>query len=198
MPSLIRFLHISAALCTATSLAFLMSGCSSTGNDPASAPRPDSVSAGITVTATPSAGRTSTAPAPAVPADVEKTARAFAIAYAQHDATDGGDQSYAAAGSRAARYATGDLVEVLAQQRVGQEAPWHALRSEKARQAATVTSVVVPDGAPAVTSSSALVRVGYTLTTTPQTGPARKSAEQLALRLERTADGWRVVALPWA
>ncbi|MET8980940.1 hypothetical protein ABZX85_35595 [Streptomyces sp. NPDC004539] len=56
----------------------------------------------------------------------------------------------------------------------------------------------VPDGAPAITSSSALVRVGYVLTTTPKSGAPLLSREQLALRLERTPAGWWVVALPWA
>ncbi|MFE6737553.1 hypothetical protein [Streptomyces tubercidicus] len=185
-------------MCTASSLAVLVSGCSSTGGNSASQSRPDSVSAGITAAATPSAGTASATPNKPLPADAEKVARAFTTAYAQHNAADGGDKSYAEAGARAARYATGELVEVLAQQRPGQEAPWNALRSEKAVQTAAIQSVVIPDGAPAVTSSSALVRVGYTLTTKPQTGPARKSGEQLALRLERTSGGWRVIALPWA
>ncbi|GAA2903725.1 hypothetical protein [Streptomyces mexicanus] len=125
-------------------------------------------------------------------------ARAFTTAYAQHDARDGHDRSYADAGVRAARFATGKLVEVLSQKRPGQDAPWAALRSEHARQMAKISSVVVPDGAPAVTSSSALVRVGYTLTTTPASGRSRTTDEQLALRLDHTAEGWRVAALPWA
>ncbi|MEU5545150.1 hypothetical protein AB0G85_22555 [Streptomyces sioyaensis] len=129
---------------------------------------------------------------------MDKVARAFAAAYVQHDARDGGDRSYADAGARAAKYAAGELVEVLAQNRVGQDAPWAALRAEQAKQTAKITSVVVPDGAPAVTPSFALIRVGYALTTSPKSGPARHSSEQLALRLERTADGWRVAALPWA
>ncbi|MER5968537.1 hypothetical protein ABT112_02100 [Streptomyces sp. NPDC002055] len=49
-----------------------------------------------------------------------------------------------------------------------------------------------------MTGYSALVRAGYTLTTTPKSGPARRSSEQLALRLEHTSKGWRVVSLPWA
>ncbi|MFE0177979.1 hypothetical protein ACFWZ2_37285 [Streptomyces sp. NPDC059002] len=129
---------------------------------------------------------------------MRKSARAFTTAYAQHDATNGGDRSYADAGARAAKFATGELVEVLAQKRAGQDAPWAALRSEQARQTVKITSVVVPDGAPAVTAASALVRVGYTLTTTPRSGPARHSGEQVALRLEHTAHGWSVAALPWA
>ncbi|MFC7928740.1 hypothetical protein [Streptomyces cinereoruber] len=125
-------------------------------------------------------------------------ARAFTLAYAQHDATNGGDDSYADAGARAARFAAGELVDVLAQERPGQEAPWAAMRSEQARQTAHVVAVVVPDGAPAPTSSSAIVRVGYVLSTKPASGPARRSNEQLALRLALTPAGWRVVALPWA
>ncbi|MGW0856134.1 hypothetical protein [Streptomyces sp. NPDC002690] len=57
---------------------------------------------------------------------------------------------------------------------------------------------MVPDGAPAVTATTALVRVNYTLTTTPKSGPLRSSSEQIALRLEHTSQGWRVTALPWA
>ncbi|MFE4633115.1 hypothetical protein ACFRJ1_07015 [Streptomyces sp. NPDC056773] len=125
-------------------------------------------------------------------------ARSFTIAYAQHDARDGKDTSYSQAGARAAKLATGELVEILAQQREGQEAPWAALRAEQATQTVKVESVVTPDGAPAADASSALVRVGYTLTTTPISGPARASSEQIALRLDHTADGWRVGALPWA
>lgn len=143
-------------------------------------------------------GPSSDSPSRAVPADVESTARAFATAYAQHDATDGGDQSYTDAGARAAKLASGELVEVLAQKRPGQDAPWASLRSEQAKQTVKVASVAVPDGAPAVTASSALVRVSYALTTTPRSGAERQSREQIALHLERTADDWRVVALPWA
>ncbi|MFJ2818499.1 hypothetical protein [Streptomyces sp. NPDC087294] len=133
-----------------------------------------------------------------LPKDVEHAARAFTTAYAEHDARDGADDSYADAGARAARLASGELAGVLAQKRPGQDAVWAALRAGKAHQAAKVTSIVVPDGAPAVTGSSALVRVGYTLTTIPKSGHARSSREQLALRLERTAKGWRVTSLPWA
>ncbi|MEU7183235.1 MULTISPECIES: hypothetical protein [Streptomyces] len=63
---------------------------------------------------------------------------------------------------------------------------------------AEVVSMVVPDGAPAPTAASALVRVAYRLTLTPSSGSPRLSSEQLALRLEHTRDGWRVTALPWA
>ncbi|MFD3513274.1 hypothetical protein [Streptomyces sp. NBC_01201] len=87
---------------------------------------------------------------------------------------------------------------MLAQKRPGQDAAWAALRAEKAHQTAKITSAAVPDGAPAATASSALVRVSYTLTTTPKSGHTRSSSEQLALRLEHTSKGWRVTALPWA
>ncbi|WP_327376557.1 hypothetical protein OG393_22915 [Streptomyces sp. NBC_01216] len=116
----------------------------------------------------------------------------------EHDARDGGDHSYADAGARAARLSSGELAGVLAQKRPSQDTAWAALRAEKAHQTAKITSAAVPDGAPAVTASSALVRVSYTLTTTPKSGPARSSGEQLALRLEHTSEGWRVTALPWA
>ncbi|OKK02897.1 hypothetical protein AMK26_22295 [Streptomyces sp. CB03234] len=182
------------------SLAALSTGCSSSTDSPpqtTTAP-PHSVSAGITETASPSTGSAATPPSTALPRDVEHTARAFTTAYAEHDARDGKDDSYADAGARAARLATGELAGVLAQKRPSQDAAWAALRAEKARQTVEITSAVVPDGAPAVTKSSALVRVAYTLTTTPQSGPARRSSEHIALRLEHTPAGWRVTALPWA
>ncbi|QUI32600.1 hypothetical protein H9W91_18340 [Streptomyces alfalfae] len=186
----------------AGSLAFLSTGCSSAANDTSAAPTasapPRSVSAGVPGTATPHSGATASASTAALPNDVERTARAFAVAYAEHDARDGADSSYADAGARAARLASGELAGVLAQKRPGQDAAWAALRAEKARQSAKVTAAVVPDGAPAVTASSALVRVSYTLTTTPKSGHPRSSSEQLALRLEHTSEGWRVTALPWA
>ncbi|MGW7292829.1 hypothetical protein ACWGIB_10640 [Streptomyces xiamenensis] len=132
-----------------------------------------------------------------MPKAVEHTAEAFVTAYAEQDARDGGDSSYADAGGRAAQLAAGDLVGVLSQQRPGQEVVWAALRAEQAHRTVEIISVVVPDGAPAVTNSSALVRVGYVLTTSPATGEARLSNEQIVLQLEHTAEGWRVIALPW-
>ncbi|WP_243084496.1 hypothetical protein [Streptomyces sp. 891-h] len=129
---------------------------------------------------------------------VERTARAFTKAYAQHDARDGRDRSYADAGARAAKFAAGELVDVLGQKRPSQDTPWAALRAEQARQTIKITSVVTPDGAPAADKSSALVRVAYTLTTTPKNSRPRHSSEQLALRLEHTSKGWRVTDLPWA
>ncbi|MEU9120557.1 hypothetical protein AB0C96_11970 [Streptomyces sp. NPDC048506] len=156
------------------------------------------MSAGIPDTASPSTNATETSATTALPSDVERTARAFTAAYAEHDARDGADNSYADAGARAARLASGDLAGVLAQKRPSQDAAWAALRAEKAHQTAKITSAAIPDGAPAVTASSALVRVSYTLTTTPKSGHARSSSEQLVLRLEHTSKGWRVTALPWA
>ncbi|WP_256255543.1 hypothetical protein [Streptomyces sp. MUSC 14] len=177
-----------------------MTGCSSstTGQSKPTTAQPHSVSAGITDAAPPSAGGPAAPPSSALPKDVEKTARAFTTAYAEHDARDGKDSSYADAGARAAKLASGELIGILSQQRPGQDAPWAALRAEKARQTVKIASVVVPDGAPGVSASSALVRVGYTLTTAPKSGQARHSSEQLVLRLEHTSDGWRVTALPWA
>ncbi|MDX2531591.1 hypothetical protein [Streptomyces scabiei] len=133
-----------------------------------------------------------------LPKDVERTARAFTTAYAEHDARNGKDSSYADAGTRAARLAAGQLADILSQKRPSQDAAWAALRAEKAHQTVKVTSTVLPNGAPAVTTSSALVRVGYTLTTTPKSGHPYRSSDQLALRLEHTSKGWRVTALPWA
>ncbi|MCZ4118096.1 hypothetical protein [Streptomyces sp. H39-S7] len=201
MPRSTRFIPISAAIGVVGSLALLSTGCSSSTDGPpgAATAQPHSVSAGITAASTPSAeGPAAPPPSTGLPKDVDSAARAFTTAYAEHDARDGKDGSYADAGARAAKLATGELVEVLGQRRPSQDAVWTALRAEKARQSVTITSAVVPDGAPAVTQSSALVRVGYTLTTTPQSGERRHSNEQLALRLEHTFEGWRITAMPWA
>ncbi|MFJ3710394.1 hypothetical protein OG204_18620 [Streptomyces sp. NBC_01387] len=137
-------------------------------------------------------------PSTALPSAVDHTARAFTAAYAEHDARDGKDRSYADAGARAAKLASGDLVSILAQKRPSQDAPWATLRAESARQTVKITSAVLPDGAPAVSESSGLVRIGYILTTTPKSGHPWHSDEQLVMRLEHTAKGWRVTALPWA
>ncbi|MFD5553783.1 hypothetical protein ACFWIA_08075 [Streptomyces sp. NPDC127068] len=157
-----------------------------------------SVSAGVTATTAPRAESPAPPPGTALPAAVERTARAFTTAYAEHDARDGKDRSYADAGARAAKFAAGELVGVLSQKRPSQDGAWAALRAEKARLSVKITSAVVPGGAPAVTESSALARVGYTLTTAPQSGQERRSDEHLALRLEHTSEGWRVTELPWA
>ncbi|ATM24805.1 hypothetical protein SMD44_p20022 (plasmid) [Streptomyces alboflavus] len=125
-------------------------------------------------------------------------ARAFATAYAEHDAADGGDRSYADAGKRAARLAVGELATDLGQKRPGQEAPWAALRAHQTKQTVKVTSVEVPDGAPAPTPSTAFVRVVYVLTSKPKSGASERRSEQLALRLVHTKFGWRVAELPWA
>ncbi|MGX1483137.1 hypothetical protein RKD45_002213 [Streptomyces griseus] len=202
MPRSTRFIPISAAIGVAGSLALLSTGCSNSTNDvsaaSAASAQPHSVSAGIPDTATPHSSATSSSSATGLPKDVERTARAFTTAYAEHDARDGADSSYADASARAARLASGELAGVLAQKRPSQDAAWAALRAEKAHQTAKITSAVVPDGAPAATASSALVRVSYTLTTTPKSGHTRSGSEQLALRLEHTSKGWRVTALPWA
>ncbi|MFJ7590245.1 hypothetical protein ACIQZO_23240 [Streptomyces sp. NPDC097617] len=200
MPRSSRFIPISAAIGIVGSLAALSTGCSSSTDSQSKTgtAQPHSISAGITAAATPSAGSTAPPPSTALPNDIERTARAFTTTYAEHDARDGKDSSYADAGARAAKLAAGELVGILCQKRPSQDAAWAALRAEKARQSVKIASAVVPDGAPAVTESSALVRVGYTLTTTPESGQERRSSEQLALRLEHTSKGWRVTALPWA
>ncbi|WP_338684649.1 hypothetical protein QD712_29655 [Streptomyces acidiscabies] len=179
----------------ALSVGILSTGCSAASTSEHASPRSQSTAPRTESTSPSSDGD---APSSAVPTDVADTAREFTKAYAGHDARVGGDLSYADAGERAAKFAAGDLAEALAQKRPGQDAPWAALRAEQARQSVAVTSVQVPDGAPVVASSSALVRVSYTLTTTPKSGAPLLSREQLALRLERTSAGWRVVALPWA
>ncbi|MEU4205340.1 hypothetical protein AB0F64_36135 [Streptomyces sp. NPDC026294] len=200
MPSRARYVPISTFVGAAAMLTVCATGCGST--QPASPSTDDSrpavVSAGGTETSGPRSSSPSAATGNEVPAAVATVARTFTTAYAQHDARDGHDRSYADAGVRAAKYASGELVDILAQKRPSQDAPWAALRDEQARTTVEITSVRVPDGAPAPTPGTALVRVAYTLSTTPVSGPARKSSEQLALRLENTSDGWRVTALPWA
>ncbi|MFD6468795.1 hypothetical protein [Streptomyces goshikiensis] len=199
MPRSSRSIRISAATGIISTLAALSTGCSgSTGASGPTSAQPNTVSVSVTE---PTSARTAEAPAApsaALPADVEQAARAFTTAYAEHDARDGKDSSFADAGARAAQLASGDLVAVLAQKRPSQDATWSALRAAQARQSVAITSATVPDGAPAPTRSTALVRVGYTLTTTPASGSERRSGEQIALRLERTSLGWRVTALPWA
>ncbi len=182
------------------SLAVLSTGCSGSAGGPSetTTAQPHSVSVGVTDTTSPSTASPAPPPSSFLPKEVESTARAFTTTYAEHDARDGKDESHADAGARAARLAAGELVGVLGQKRPSQDAAWAALRGEKARQTVKITSAVVPAGAPAVSASSSLVRVGYTLTTTPKSGHARRSSEQLALRLEHTSKGWRVTALPWA
>lgn len=200
MPRSTRFISISAVIGATGSLALLSTGCSSSTSGTSETPttQPHSVSAGITDTDSPRTEGSDAPPSAALPSDAERTARAFTTAYAEHDARDGADGSYADAGARASQLATGELAGVLAQKRPSQDAAWAALRAERAHQTAKITSAVVPDGAPAVTASSALIRVSYTLTTAPKSGHARSSNEQLALRLEHTSKGWRITALPWA
>jgi hypothetical protein len=200
MPRSIRFIPIPAAIGVVGTLAALSVGCSSSTDDTSkeAGAQSHSASAGSTETPTPKAGRPSSPPSSSVPLEVERTAGAFTTAYAEHDARDGHDESYADAGTRAAKLASGELVGVLSQRRPSQDGPWAALRAEKARQTVKVTSAVIPDGAPAFSKSSGLVRVAYTLTTTPKSGQARHSNEHLVLRLEHASKGWRVAALPWA
>ncbi|MBD0688490.1 hypothetical protein BG452_04885 [Streptomyces sp. CBMA123] len=198
MPRSSRFIRISAAVGAVGTLAALSTGCSSGASHPSVA-QPSAVSVGIPEpTAVRASAGPATPPSTDLPADVEQTARAFTAAYAEHDARDGKDGSYADAGGRAAKFATGELVDNLSQKRPGQDAEWAKLRAEQAIQTVEITSAATPDGAPGPTQTSALVRVHYTLTTTPHSGTEQRSNEQLALRLEHTSQGWRVTALPWA
>ncbi len=197
MPRSSRLIHISVI--AVTGLATLTVGCTAAVDAPtARTTPPSSPSTSVSISPEPSTARIPPAANTQLPQDVEQTARAFTRAYAEHDARDGKDRAYADAGARAAKLATGALAPTLAEVRPVQAAPWAALRAEKAHQRTSVNSVAVPDGAPSATKTSALVRVGYTLTTIPKSGPKRQSEEHLALQLERTAEGWRVVALPWA
>lgn len=200
MPRSGRFIPISFAIGVVGTLATLSVGCSSSTDDTSeeASTRSRSASPESTETYAPPASRPASPSRSDVPPDAERTARAFTAAYAEHDARDGHDTSYADASTRAAKLGSGELVGILSQKGPSQDAPWAALRAKQARQTAKVTSVVVPDGAPAFSRSSGLVRVAYILTTTPKSGQARHSSEQLALRLEHGSGGWRVTALPWA
>ena len=182
-------------------LTVLTVSCSSSPKSPSNAAtvRPNSLSASTTEPTAPGAThRPPSTPGTALPADVELTAREFTTAYAEHDARDGKDSSYADAGARAAKFASGELVGILSQKRPSQDAEWAKLRAEQAVQTVEITSAATPDGAPGPTQTSALVRVGYTLITTPGSGPEQRGSEQLTLQLEHTSQGWRVTALPWA
>ncbi|MEV0278597.1 hypothetical protein AB0I22_19745 [Streptomyces sp. NPDC050610] len=197
MPHDARLIRISTVLFATFSLATSACSSSSDSGTASHATQPSSVSAGIG-TSTPTAKPSAPAARNGLPEDLVKVARSFTAAFVQHDARDGHDRSFADAGGRAAAYASGELIGVLSQKRPGQDAPWATLREERAKVTARIVSVRVPDGAPAPAPDAALVRVAYTLTTTPASGPARRSDEQLALRLEHTSDGWHVAALPWA
>ncbi|MGA4842147.1 hypothetical protein [Streptomyces sp. G45] len=202
MPRSSQFTTLSNGILSITAFVIITSGCSSSSQG---AP-PKQISRPIAIATDPSS---IAAPAPDIaesrspsgtllPPEAKRVARGFVTAYAEHDATDSGDLSYADAGKRAARLATGKLAVELAQKRPGQEAPWGALKARQVRQTAEITSVGLPDGAPAPTPKAAFVRVAYTLTSKPRTGSVQHSSEQLALRLVRTKVGWRVADLPWA
>lgn len=198
MPSSTSFTRILPLLGVIAVLSTFTTACRQATHSTAGATSPDAQQRPTAVESTAQPGKGTPSSPGVLPRDVAAIAKAFTVAYAGHDARDGGDRSYADAGVRAAKFAAGPLVDALRQERPAQQAPWDAWRTEKALVAAKVTSVLVPDGAPAPTSRTALARATYVLTTTPRTGSVRTDREQLALRLDHTSSGWRVTALPWA
>jgi hypothetical protein len=134
-----------------------------------------------------------------LPKDVAKVAADFATAWASHDARPGKDKSYSDAGKRAAAFTSEDLGAAISADRPSTASLWRQWTAEKATVTATVLKVSIPDGAPAPTSTTALARVLYRLTEAPEKGKASSDTKQVALQLERGADGkWRVIALPYA
>ncbi|KOU73188.1 hypothetical protein ADK61_24175 [Streptomyces sp. XY66] len=126
-------------------------------------------------------------------------ARAFAMAWASHDARPGRDSSFDDASRRAAAYAAGDLAEDLRTHTSGSAGTqqWLSWKDRQVQVTVTVLRVSLPDGAPAPSEDSSFARVIYKLKESPDKGPATESEEHVALKLRRGADGsWRVVGLP--
>lgn len=134
-----------------------------------------------------------------VPAPVDEAARAFATAWASHDARPGRDSSFEDASRRAAAYASGDLAEDLRTHTSGSAGTqqWLSWKDRQVQVTVTVLRVSLPDGAPASSEDSSFARVIYRLKESPAKGPAAESEGHVALKLRRGADGsWRVVGLP--
>lgn len=138
-------------------------------------------------------------PGSELPEDIAKAAADFTAAWASHDARPGQDKDFTDAGRRASQYTSEDLGASLSAARPSTTAQWRQWTEAKASVVASVTAVSVPDGAPAPTSTSALARVFYRVTTSPASGKSTTTDSQVALLLERGHDGrWRVIALPYA
>jgi hypothetical protein len=134
----------------------------------------------------------------ALPDAILAVARGFVLAWTGHDARPGQDASYTDAAERAAAYTDRPLAAQLVLPTPGTARQWQQWTAAKARVAADITQIAVPDGAPAPTADTAWVRVRYRLTVTPAAGRATSSDEQVVLKLERsTANAWRVTALPY-
>ncbi|MFD4612894.1 hypothetical protein ACFWOT_33470 [Streptomyces sp. NPDC058440] len=134
-----------------------------------------------------------------VSAPVDEVARAFATAWASHDARPGRDSSFDDASRRAAAYAAGDLAEDLRTHTSGSAGTqqWLSWKDRQVQVTVTVLRVSLPDGAPAPSEDSSFARVIYKLKESPAKGPATESEEHVTLKLRRGADGsWRVVGLP--
>lgn len=134
-----------------------------------------------------------------VPAPVDEVARAFATAWASHDARPGRDSSFDDASRRAAAYAAGDLAEDLRTHTSGSAGTqqWLSWKDRQVQVTVTVLRVSLPDGAPSPSEDSSFARVIYKLKESPAKGTATESEEHVALKLRRGADGsWRVVGLP--
>lgn len=134
-----------------------------------------------------------------LPSDITTVARGFVLAWTGHDARPGQDASYTDAAERAAAYADRALASQLVLPTPGTARQWQQWTAAKARVAAAITRIAVPDGAPAPTDDTAWVRVRYRLTVAPAAGRATSSDEQVVLKLQRsTAGTWLVTALPYA
>lgn len=155
--------------------------------------------------ASPAAGQSSPQPAPSkptlVPAPIQEAARAFAIAWASHDARPGGDASYDDASRRAAARASDALAEDLRSRTTGSagRTQWEDWKKRQVLVTVTVLRVSLPDGAPAPTKEVGFARVVYKVTEKPAKRPAVDTEQHVALKLRRGIDGtWRVVGLPHA
>lgn len=210
MPSEIRTIRICSRLASSgiavAALSAALTGCGS-GATAGSPPADPSALASASASAGPVPGA-GTIPVPEGPAasegaelpqDIAKVAADFAAAWASHDARPGKDSAYTEAGKRAAVYASPDLGASISTPRASTNSVWRQWTADKTTVTATVLKVSIPDGAPAPTATSALARVVYRLTTAPEKGQATTETKQVAIQLERGADGtWRVIALPYA
>ncbi|MEV4506646.1 hypothetical protein [Streptomyces klenkii] len=135
-----------------------------------------------------------------LPQPIAEAANRFVIAWASHDARPGKDHDYSDAADRAAAEATADFAARL-RGRTGSAGShqWQKWQAMRARVTAEITRTTVPDGAPGPSTETAYARVLYTLTTTPEGGQPVARPQQVALRLERGADGrWRAAGMPSA
>ncbi|MFE3559858.1 hypothetical protein ACFXKW_34125 [Streptomyces sp. NPDC059193] len=136
---------------------------------------------------------------PAVPAELSSLARTFVEAWSSHDARQGKDVAYSDAARRAAAYASPELADQLSASTPGTARQWKRWSDAQAQVTASVSDVLIPDGAPAPTADLAYLRVHYAVTVTPAGAQPTRDEEQVALEARRQPSGkWCVVALPFA